>query len=148
MSYSAHDLRRRRRQRARLVTEINIAPFVDVMLVLVVIFMVAAPLVTFGIEVDVPEASLDPVNQARDPLIVSIDGTGEIFFGEVLIERARVAEQLAAVYEENSEIQIFLRADRNLAYERVMAVVDMIKQAGLTKVALVTDFPEQFGGPR
>ncbi|MCZ6603702.1 MAG: biopolymer transporter ExbD [Alphaproteobacteria bacterium] len=148
MSYSAESLRIRRRHRVRLVSEINVAPFVDVMLVLVIIFMVAAPLLSFGIEVDVPEAALDPLNETRDPLVISIDADGQIYFGEVAIETEVVAIRLGAVAEENSEIQIFLRADRNLTYERVMAVVDMIKQAGLSKIALVTDFPEIFDRQR
>ena len=146
MSYSAEAMRLRRKSRNKLVSDINVAPFVDVMLVLVVIFMVAAPLLSFGIEIDIPEASLEPINETRDPMIVSIDGDGQIFFGEVPIPAEEVEQKLSAVHERNEDVQIFLRADRNLTYERVMGVVDMIKQAGLTKVALVTDFPENFGG--
>lgn len=144
MSFSAESMKFRRRRRHRMVSDINVAPFVDVMLVLVVIFMIAAPLLRFGIEVDVPEAALDPINEARDPLVVNIDGEGQIYFGDVPIEADIVATRLAAVATENADLQIFLRADRNLTYARVMSVVEMIKQAGLTRVALVTDFPENF----
>ena len=139
-------MKQRRHARRQLMTEINMAPFVDVMLVLIVILMVAVPPMKFGMEVDVPTGDFDPVPDLTDPLVVNISADGEIYLGDSLIEPDQVTTRLAAIAEENSDVQIFLRADRNLTYERVMNVVDMIKNAGLTKIALITDVRE-FDGP-
>ena len=142
MGYSAEALRLRRRHRTRLVSDINVAPFVDVMLVLVVIFMIAAPLLTIGMQVDLPKATLDPLNSPREPLIVSIDNDGTVFFGETEIEPDILGPRLAAIALENSELQVFLRGDRDLDYGSVMRVMALIKRSGFSKVALVTEFPE------
>ncbi len=139
MGYSATELKRRRHARSQLMTEINMAPFIDIMLVLVVILMVAAPVLKFGMEVNVPEAALDPIENTQDPLVVNIDAQGVVHFGDTPIAQDVILTRLTAMAVENDQIQIFLRAEKSLAYERVMEVVDMIKQSGFTKVALITD---------
>lgn len=148
MSFSARDMKQRRHARRQLMTEINMAPFVDVMLVLIVILMVAVPPMKFGLEVDVPTGDFDPVPDPTDPLVVNISADGEIYLGDSLIEPDQLTTRLAAIAEENSDLQIFLRADRNLTYERVMNVVDMIKNAGLTKIALITEVRDVDGPGR
>jgi biopolymer transport protein ExbD len=143
MAYSAAELKRRRHARSQLMTDINVAPFVDVMLVLVVILMVAAPLLKFGMEVNVPEAALDPIPESLEPLVINVDGDGVVHFGDTPIAADLVITRLSAMAVENDQLQIFLRADRLVAYEKVMDVVEMIKQSGFTKVALITDSPSR-----
>lgn len=139
MGFTASEMKRRRHARSQMMTEINMAPFIDVMLVLVVILMVAAPVLKFGMEVNVPEAALDPIRDADDPLVINIDAQGVVYFGDTPIAQDVVLSRLTAMAVENDQLQIFLRAEKSLAYERVMSVVDMIKQSGFTKVALITD---------
>ena len=123
------------------VNDINVAPFVDVMLVLVVIFMVAAPLLTVGVPVDLPEASVKPINQEREPLVITIDKEGRIFLQEAEIEQAVLVPRLIAVSETNNDLRVFVRGDRDLDYGRVMEIMGMVNQAGFTKVALIAENP-------
>lgn len=123
------------------VNDINVAPFVDVMLVLVVIFMVAAPLLTVGVPVDLPEASVKPINQEREPLVITIDKEGRIFLQEAEVEQAVLVPRLIAVSETNNDLRVFVRGDRDLDYGRVMEVMGMVNQAGFAKVALIAENP-------
>lgn len=124
------------------VTEINIAPFVDVMLVLVIIFMVAAPLLKVGVPVDLPKARLQPINEQRDPLIISVDKDGKIYLQEAEVPEDGLVPRLLAVSEANRELRIFVRGDRAINYGRVMAVMGLVSQAGFSKVALIAEVPE------
>jgi len=141
----AYDLRaarlKRRLRRGGPVAEINVAPFVDVLLVLVVIFMVAAPLLTVGVPVDLPKAEAETVDQSDDPLIVSIDQDGKIFLQEAEIAPDQLVPRLVAVSDANRELRIFVRGDRNISYGRIMEVMGMISDAGYAKVALIAELP-------
>ncbi|MFQ5971653.1 MAG: protein TolR [Alphaproteobacteria bacterium] len=131
----------RRRAKRRTVTDINVAPFVDVMLVLVVIFMIAAPLLTVGVPVDLPKARVDPINEEREPLVVTVDKEGRIYLQEAEIEQEALAPRLAAVSETNPDLRIFVRGDREINYGRVMEVMGLVTDAGFTRVALIAERP-------
>ena len=123
------------------VTDINVAPFVDVMLVLVIIFMVAAPLLNIGVPVDLPKSTLKPLNESQDPLVITVDSAGNIFIQEAEIPEDAFVPRLQAVSQANRELRIFVRGDRAINYGRVMQVMGMVSQAGFTKVALVAEAP-------
>lgn len=123
------------------VTDINVAPFVDVMLVLVIIFMVAAPLLNIGVPVDLPKATLKPLNESQDPLVITVDGAGTIFIQEAEVPEDALVPRLQAVSQANQDLRIFVRGDRAINYGRVMQVMGLVSQAGFTKVALVAEAP-------
>ncbi len=132
---------RRRRERRRPMSEINVTPFVDVMLVLLVIFMVTAPLLTAGVQVDLPKAQTSVITESDEPLSVSIDSAGRIFLQDSEIQLSKLAARLIAVTGANPDIRIFLRGDKAIDYGRVMQVMGTINSAGFSKVALITVLP-------
>ena len=123
------------------VTDINVAPFVDVMLVLVIIFMVAAPLLNIGVPVNLPKATLKPLNESQDPLVITVDADGNIFVQEAAVPEEALVPRLRALSQANADLRIFVRGDRAIDYGRVMQVMGMVSRAGFSKVALVTDVP-------
>ncbi len=132
---------RRRGGRRAPMAEINVTPLVDVMLVLLIIFMVTAPLLATGIQVDLPESKAAALDQDREPVAISIDPAGAVFVDDVPVADAELGprlQQLAASSGEPGGPRIFLRADRALDYGRVMAVMGEINAAGLRRVALVS----------
>ena len=130
-----------RRGRRAPMAEINVTPMVDVMLVLLIIFMVTAPLLATGVQVDLPQSKAAALEQNEEPVAISIDRTGNVFVDDspVPIEAlgARL-QQVAAASHEQGGPRIFLRADHGLDYGRVMQVMGEINRAGLRKVALVS----------
>jgi biopolymer transport protein TolR len=134
-------MRLRRRLRGGPMTEINVAPFVDVMLVLVVIFMIAAPLLTVGVPVDLPKAAVDPLNEDKEPLIITVDAEGRVYLQESEIEENVLIPRLVAVSEANPDLRVFVRGDRAINYGRVMEVMGMVSEAGFAKVALIAEVP-------
>ena len=142
MAYNRDKARLRRRlRRGGPVAEINVAPFVDVLLVLGVIFMVAAPLLTVGVPVDLPKAQARTVDQKDEPLVVSIDKQGRIFLQEAEIATDQFVPRLVAVSDANRDLRIFVRGDREISYGRIMEVMGMISDAGYAKVALIAELP-------
>jgi biopolymer transport protein TolR len=141
----AHDLQvtrlRRRLRRGGPVSDINVAPFVDVLLVLVVIFMVAAPLLTVGVPVDLPRAEARTVEHEDEPLVVSINKDGQIFLQEAEVATDTLVARLVAVSNANRDLRIFVRGDRELSYGRIMEVMGMISAAGYARVALIAELP-------
>ena len=133
----------RRRRRPRM-SAINVTPFVDVMLVLLIVFMVTAPLLTVGVTVDLPETRSSPLPGQDEPLTVSVTATGQVFLQESEIAIEALGPRLMAITENKPDTRIFVRGDRGIAYGEVMAVVGAIHEAGFTRVALVTD-PKQPG---
>jgi len=135
-----------RRGRRSPMAEINVTPMVDVMLVLLIIFMVTAPLLATGVQVDLPESKAAALDQDREPVAISIDGDGGVFIDDVAVPDEMLPgrlEQLRASSAEEGGPRIFLRADRALDYGRVMAVMGEINRARLRRVALVsTAMPE------
>jgi len=134
---------RGRRGRYRPLAEINVTPLVDVMLVLLIIFMVTAPLMTSGVTVDLPKTNAAPLNNDNQPLTVSIDAKGKIYLQDEEVAIEGVVEKLKAVAQNNADRRIFVRGDKDLAYGRIMEVMGTIAQGGFTKVALLA---EQRGG--
>ncbi len=130
-----------RRPQRGPVTDINVAPFVDVMLVLVIIFMVAAPLVNIGVPVDLPKATLKPLNENQDPLVITVDADGNIFIQEAKITEEALAPRLRAVSQANPDLRIFVRGDRTISYGRIIQVMGLVSQAGFSKVALIAEAP-------
>ncbi|MGE0753783.1 MAG: protein TolR [Alphaproteobacteria bacterium] len=120
-------------------SEINVTPMVDVMLVLLVIFMVAAPMMTTGVTVDLPESSANPVKGQDEPLVVAINAKGKIYLGETEIKYEELTSKLAAITQEKKDTRIFIRGDKGLNYGEIMRVMGAINQAGYTKVALLTE---------
>ncbi len=132
--------RSRGRRSNAMMSEINVTPFVDVMLVLLVIFMVTAPLLTAGVEVDLPKAEAKAISQNDNaPLEVSIDRRGNFFVGETKVEMSRMKAQLAAIAVEAPDRRVYIRADQGLDYGRVMEVMAAVSGAGFTKIALISD---------
>lgn len=132
------------------MSEINVTPMVDVMLVLLVIFMVTAPLLTTGVQVDLPQTTAAQVHGQDEPIAVSVDRKGRIFIQESEVTLETLAPRLAAITERNREVRVFVRGDQQIAYGRVMAVIGALHQAGFGKVALLTQSPDaaQAASPR
>jgi len=126
-------------RRFRPVAEINVTPMVDVMLVLLVIFMVTAPLMTSGVPVDLPKTSATPLKGEDQPLSVSIDLHGKIWIQETEVELDQLAPRLQAITAQKPETRIFVRGDKGIDYGRVMEVMSVLGSAGFAKVALVTE---------
>jgi biopolymer transport protein TolR len=130
-----------RRGRRTPMAEINVTPMVDVMLVLLIIFMVTAPLLATGVQVDLPESKAAALEQNNEPVSISIDASGAIFVDDVAVAADGLGprlQQIAAASREAGGPRIFLRADQGLDYGRVMVVMGEINRAGLRKVALVS----------
>ncbi len=126
-------------RRFRPMAEINVTPMVDVMLVLLVIFMVTAPLMTAGVPVDLPKTSAAPLKGEDQPLSVSIDAHGKIWIQETEVELDQLAPRLQAITAQKPETRIFVRGDKGIDYGRVMEVMGTLGSAGFAKVALVTE---------
>ena len=128
-----------RRGRKMPMAEINVTPMVDVMLVLLIIFMVTAPLLVTGVPVDLPDSKASALKSDDTPVQVSLNGKGEVFIDEQRIDEAGLSAKLAAIKTARSdEARVYVRADRGLDYGKVMAVVGEVSAAGFKKVALVS----------
>lgn len=128
-----------RRRSYRALSEINVTPLVDVMLVLLIVFMVTAPLLTTGVHVNLPKTDAAPLNQNDDkPLEVSIDGKGQIYLQETPVELAALVPRLNAITQENHDTKIYIRGDRANSWGTMMEVLGAIGGAGFTKVGLVS----------
>ncbi|MGB0749181.1 MAG: protein TolR [Magnetospiraceae bacterium] len=136
----------RRRSGYRPMAEINVTPMVDVMLVLLVIFMVTAPLLTVGVRVDLPKTSAGPVSGSDEPVAITVRQDGGVFIQDTEIELAGLANKLRAVTQNNPEVRIFVRGDKAVDYGRVMQVMGAINAAGYLKVALITNKAEDGEG--
>jgi biopolymer transport protein TolR len=135
-----------RRQRARPVSEINVTPFVDVMLVLLVVFMVTAPMMTIAVPVDLPKTQGRTVNQDKEPLVVTISAEGRIYLQSKPLRLDDLVPKLRAVTGANPDARIFVRGDKQLAYGKIMEVMGSISAAGFSKVALVAELPNPAQG--
>lgn len=129
------------RRAYRPMAEINVTPFVDVMLVLLVVFMVTAPLLTVGVSVDLPQTRAPAIRGQDEPLAVTMRADGSIFLQETKIELDELPTRLAAITQNNPDLRIFVRGDRTLPYGRVMEVMGRITSAGFNRVALVSEQP-------
>ena len=136
-----------RRASFRPMAEINVTPMVDVMLVLLVIFMVTAPLLTVGIPVNLPQTKAEPLSNPDEPLVVTVNAKGEIYLQETSIADEALVPRLQAITANKPDTKIFVRGDKAIDYGRVMEVMGMIKSAGFAQVALVVDLPPEKSQP-
>ena len=134
-----------RTKKHRLMSEINVVPYIDVMLVLLIIFMITAPLLTQGINVDLPKAPAQALeNQKDEPLVLSIDKDGRFFLNigdnpDQPIEDSAVLERVSAVLRRNAETPVLVKGDQNVPYGRVVVGMTLLQQAGAPKVGFLTD---------
>ena len=123
------------------MSEINVTPFVDVMLVLLIVFMVTAPLLTVGIPVDLPKIKANALTDQKDPIEITVKLDGSVYLGESIVEVENIISRLNAITDNNTEARIYVRGDRVVAYGRVMEIMSIINSAGYVKVALVAQNP-------
>ncbi len=126
----------------RPMAEINVTPFVDVMLVLLVVFMVTAPLLTVGVQVDLPETTAPVLAGQDEPLAVTVSASGQIFLQETEVELKELVPRLTAITQNKPDTRIFIRGDKAIAYGVVMEVMGTLNEAGFVRVALVTERPK------
>ena len=122
----------------KTMSDINVTPFVDVMLVLLIIFMVTAPLLTSGIKINLPESSAVLKNEKKDPVTVSINSKGEIFIQKKKFSKEQLIKKLSVLKKNNKNLKIYIKGDKKLDYGRVMDLMNLINNSGFKKVALVT----------
>jgi biopolymer transport protein TolR len=139
---SAGGRRRRRGRRGGAINEINMTPFIDVMLVLLIIFMVAAPLMTVGVPLDLPQTTAAPLNVDAKPVTLSIRATGQVFIGETELHDEEIVGRIASAARQGFDERIFVRGDKKVDYGRVAQVMSLVTGAGYKRVALVTE-PDQ-----
>ncbi|MCC6947738.1 MAG: protein TolR [Bradyrhizobiaceae bacterium] len=136
VSSGGRQLRGRRRP---VMSEINVTPFVDVMLVLLIIFMVAAPLLTVGVPIDLPESQAKSIDQDREPLTISVNDKGQVFLQNTEIPVDELVAKLKAIAKNGTDERIYVRGDRKVDYGTVMRVMGRLSAAGYRRVALVTE---------
>ncbi len=142
MTFATPTSSRRSARRSRgLMHEINVTPFVDVMLVLLVVFMITAPLLTVGVPIDLPESTVPEIRGEDEPLAVSIDADGKIFLQDTEIAIDELAPRLGAITRRKPETRIFVRGDKAIDYGRVMEVMGVLAEAGFANIALIAVLP-------
>src|SRR5438552_16231387 len=132
--------------RYRPMSEINVTPLVDVMLVLLVVFMVAAPLLTVGVPVDLPQTQAPPITEPKEPLVITINGEGHIFIQETEIPTDSLVPRLQAITGSNPDALLYVRGDRAINYGRVVEVMSLVSSAGFRKVSLIAESPKGASG--
>ena len=125
------------------MSEINVTPFVDVMLVLLIVFMVTAPLLTVGVQVDLPKSEAPNIQVSDEPLTVTIDSAGLIYIQETEVPESELAVRLKAIAGEAPDRRIFVRGDQAINYGQVVEVMGVINQAGFKRVALIAQAPRR-----
>ncbi len=138
---SASSGRKGRYTRAPM-SEINVTPFVDVMLVLLIIFMVTAPLMTVGVPVDLPKTKASTLNEKTEPLTISVNKLGKLFIQETEVEIENLIPKLQAITAAKADTRIYVRGDQSIAYGRIMEVMGMLSAAGFSKMALLAEMPK------
>jgi biopolymer transport protein TolR len=132
--------RRGSRRSRKVMSDINVTPLVDVMLVLLIVFMVTAPLLTAGVNINLPKAQARALHQQDNaPLEITLDAKGDIFIGHTSVTPDRLKGMLSAIAQENPDKRVYIRADHGLSYGKVMGVMGIASVAGFSKIALITD---------
>ena len=132
----------RMHKKTRVISQINVTPFVDVMLVLLIVFMITAPLLTVGVSVDLPKTKASQLNSKGDPIIISIKKNGELYIQEREIDNLQLLPRLRAISSGNKNLRIYVRGDKNVPYCLVLDTIAKIKSSGFKKVALVAKLQE------
>jgi len=132
-----------RRRTYKPLSEINVTPFVDVMLVLLIVFMVTAPLLTVGVPVDLPKTKAKAIAEAEEPLVISVNAQGQVFIQDTEVQIENLVPRLRAITENKADTRIYLRGDQAINYGRVMEVMGTVNVAGFTRVALVAELPKR-----
>ncbi|QEX18809.1 protein TolR [Hypericibacter terrae] len=127
----------------RPMAEINVTPMVDVMLVLLVIFMITAPLLTAGIPVNLPQTKADALSEPTEPLVVTVNGEGKIYLQETEVPLESLVARLQAITANKPDTKIYVRGDKAINYGRVMEVMGLVKSAGFAQVALIVEQPAE-----
>lgn len=125
--------------KSRLMADINVTPFVDVMLVLLIIFMVTAPMMTHGVKVDTPQTTHEKIDVDPRSVMVSLDGSGNLFVNDAKIPRSEIRERLPQLLNVKEVHEVYLKADKSLPYGVVMEVMASIRDAGIEKIGMVTE---------
>lgn len=133
---------RRRVGQFQRMSDINVTPFVDVMLVLLVVFMITAPLLSVGVPIDLPKATAKPLGGSDEPLTISITGDGTIYLQETQVGLDELVPRLKAISENRVDVRIFVRGDRDINYGSILRVMAVINTSGYKKVALVAETPK------
>ena len=132
----------RMHKKNRVISQINVTPFVDVMLVLLIVFMITATLLTVGVSVDLPKTKASQLNSKGDPIIISIKKNGELYIQEREIDTLQLLPRLKAISSGNKNLRIYVRGDKNVPYGLVLETIAKIKSSGFKKVALVAKLQE------
>ena len=128
---------------SQLMSDINVTPFVDVMLVLLIIFMVTAPMMMQGVDVSLPEATAEPLESEKEHLIITIDNNHQVFINDFQVAVDGLGEKLQKILQGRSDREVFLKADKDISYGTVVQVMAEVKGAGVEKLGMVTE-PEIF----
>ena len=129
---------RRRRETRKIKSDINVTPLVDVMLVLLIIFMITSPMMISGISIDLPEVKATPIKLKKDPLLLSINKKGQLFIEDNMLNLSELKSKLKAVVEESNDTSVQLRADKDIKYQFIAEILNMIKEIGVKNIALIT----------
>src|SRR5438132_351230 len=128
--------------RYRPMSEINVTPLVDVMLVLLVVFMVTAPLLTVGVPVELPQTQAPPINEQKEPLVITVNREGAIYIQETTVPVDNLVAKLQAITGANPDAVLYVRGDKEINYGRVLEVMSLVSSAGFRKVSLVAEAPK------
>ena len=132
----------RRRGGYKPLSEINVTPFVDVMLVLLIVFMITAPLLTVGVPVDLPKTKAKSIAESEEPLVITVNAEGVIFIQDTEVELENLVPRLAAITDNKPDTRIYVRGDKSIDYGRVLEVMGTVNVAGFTRVALIAELPK------
>ena len=130
---------KRHNNKRRIISEINVTPFVDVMLVLLIVFMITAPLLQTGVELELPKLDTPNVKESEDPLIISINKKNEVFISEKKLDLKTLKDKLIEIKKANPKIKAFIRADKEVTYNTLMIVMKQIMDGSITDVSLITE---------
>ena len=133
---------RARTGRYRPMSEINVTPLVDVMLVLLVVFMITAPLLTVGVPVELPQTQAPPINEQKEPLVITVNREGAIYIQETTVPVDNLVAKLQAITGANPDAVLYVRGDKEINYGRVLEVMSLVSSAGFRKVSLVAEAPK------
>ena len=131
--------------RQKFMSEINVTPFVDVMLVLLIIFMVTAPMMIQGVDVSLPEATSAPLSSEKEQLIITVDKNNQVYINDFRVDAENLKEKIAQIFKNRTDQDVYLRADKTVPYGMVVYVMSELKGAGIEKLGMITEPSEEDG---